>query len=228
MEMGRVMDDAEYALRKEIIATCRSMDRRGINQGTSGNISVRWRDGLLITPSGLAYDTMAPEDIIFLDMDGTPTGPHKPSSEWRFHRDILRERRDVGAVVHAHPTYCTAIAITGEDIPAVHYMIAAAGGPTVRCAPYATFGTDELSENALRALDGRLCCLLANHGSIACGATLGKAFWLAAELETLARQYYLSRQLGNPVVLSDDEIARVAEKFKSYGPRLKADTKPLS
>lgn len=226
--MGRVMDDAEYALRKEIIATCRSMDRRGINQGTSGNISVRWRDGLLITPSGLAYDTMAPEDIIFLDMDGTPTGPHKPSSEWRFHRDILRERRDVGAVVHAHPTYCTAIAITGEDIPAVHYMIAAAGGPTVRCAPYATFGTDELSENALRALDGRLCCLLANHGSIACGATLGKAFWLAAELETLARQYYLSRQLGNPVVLSDDEIARVAEKFKSYGPRLKADTKPLS
>ena len=222
------MDDAEYALRKEIIATCRSMDRRGINQGTSGNISVRWRDGLLITPSGLAYDTMAPEDIIFLDMDGTPTGPHKPSSEWRFHRDILRERRDVGAVVHAHPTYCTAIAITGEDIPAVHYMIAAAGGPTVRCAPYATFGTDELSENALRALDGRLCCLLANHGSIACGATLGKAFWLAAELETLARQYYLSRQLGNPVVLSDDEIARVAEKFKSYGPRLKADTKPLS
>ncbi len=218
------MDDAEYALRMEIIATCRSMDRQDINQGTSGNISVRWRDGLLITPSGLVYDTMAADDIVFLAMDGTPTGPHKPSSEWRFHRDILAERQDLGAVVHAHPPYCTAIAITGEDIPAVHYMIAAAGGSTVRCAPYATFGTDELSNNALQALQGRLCCLLANHGSIACGTTLGKAFWLADELETLARQYYLSRQFGKPVVLSDDEIERVIEKFKSYGPRLKAQT----
>jgi L-fuculose-phosphate aldolase len=198
------------------------MDRQGINQGTSGNIGVRWRDGLLITPSGLAYDTMVPEDIIFLDMEGTPSGPHKPSTEWRFHRDILRERQDIGAVVHAHPPYCTAISIAGEDIPAVHYMIAAAGGPTVRCAPYATFGTATLSKFALRALVGRLCCLLANHGSIACGATLGKALWLAVELETLARQYFLSRQLGKPVILSDDEIDRVVKKFKSYGPRSKA------
>jgi len=163
---------------------------------------------------------MAPEDIIFLDMDGAATGPHKPSSEWRFHRDILHNRPDIGAVVHAHPTYCTAIAITGEDIPAVHYMIAAGGGSTVRCASYATFGTEELSKNALQALEGRLCCLLANHGSIACGATLGKAYWLASELETLAQQYYLSRQLGHPVILPDAEIARVIEKFKSYGPRL--------
>jgi L-fuculose-phosphate aldolase len=216
------MDDAEHALREEIIATCRAMDRQGINQGTSGNIGVRWHDGLLITPSGLAYDTMAAEDIIFLAMDGTPTGPHKPSTEWRFHRDILRERPEIGAVVHAHPPYCTAISIAGEDIPAVHYMIAAAGGSTVRCAPYATFGTAALSKSALRALEGRLCCLLANHGSIACGATLGKAFWLAVELETLARQYFLSRQLGTPVILSDDEIDRVAKKFKSYGPRSKA------
>lgn len=214
------MDDAEAAPRQEIIDACRAMDRRGINQGTSGNIAVRWGEGLLITPSGLAYDAMAPEDIIYLDMDGTPAGPHKPSSEWRFHRDILRARRDIGAVVHAHPPYCTAIAMTGADIPAVHYMIAAAGGPTVRCAPYATFGTEALSKNALRALEGRLCCLLANHGSIACGPSLAKALWLAMELETLARQYLLSRQFGEPVILSDDEISRVSEKFKNYGPKL--------
>ncbi len=219
--MGFAMDDTEHALREEIIATCLALDRRGINQGTSGNIGVRWRDGLLITPSGIAYGTMVPEDIIFLAMDGTPSGPHQPSSEWRFHRDILRERRDIGAVVHAHPPYCTAVAIAGKDIPAVHYMIAAAGGSTVRCAPYATFGTQDLSENALRALEGRLCCLLANHGSIACGASLAKAFWLAGELETLAQQYFLSRQLGNPVILPDDEIGRVAEKFKNYGPKSK-------
>ena len=220
--MGHAVDNAERTLREEIIAACRAMDRRGINQGTSGNIGVRWGDGLLITPSGLAYDTMVANDIIYLDMDGTTCGPHKPSSEWRFHRDILRERQDIGAVVHAHPPYCTAIAITGEDIPAVHYMIAATGGATVRCAPYATFGTEALSKSALRALEGRLCCLLANHGSIACGANLAKALWLATELETLAHQYFLSRQLGDPIILSDDEIDRVAEKFKSYGPRSKA------
>jgi len=216
------MGDAEHKLREDMIGACRTLDRRGINQGTSGNIGVRWADGLLITPSGLAYDTMVPEDIVYLHMDGTPSGPHKPSSEWRFHRDILRERPDIGAVVHAHPPYCTAFAILGEGIPAVHYMIAAAGGPTVRCAPYATFGSQALSEHAVRALDGRLCCLLANHGSIACGETLDKALWLAGELETLARQYFLSRQLGKPVILPDDEIDRVAEKFKSYGPKSKA------
>lgn len=216
------MKDAEYALRKEIIATCLEMDRRGINQGTSGNISVRWEKGLLITPSGLAYETMAPEDIIMLAMDGTPTGPHAPSSEWRFHRDIMKARKDVEAIVHAHPIHCTAVAITGQDIPAVHYMIAAAGGPTVRCAPYATYGTDELSRNALKALEGRLACLLANHGAIACGPNLRKAFWLMCEIEVLARQFIMARQAGTPVVLPDDEIARVVEKFKSYGPRPKS------
>ena len=216
------MDDAEYALRREIVATCSAMDRRGINQGTSGNISVRWQDGLLITPSGLPYDTMAPEDIIFLAMDGTAKGPHAPSSEWRFHRDILKQRPDVAAVVHAHPLHCTAIAITGEDIPAVHYMIAAAGGPTIRCAAYATYGTAELSANALIALEGRLACLLANHGLIACGPTLRRAFWLACEVETLAHQYVVARQFGTPVVLDDEEIDRVVKRFRSYGPRAKS------
>jgi len=216
------MKDAEYALRKEIVATCLEMDRRGINQGTSGNISVRWEKGLLITPSGLAYETMAPEDIIFLAMDGRPSGPHAPSSEWRFHRDIMKARRDVEAIVHAHPIHCTAVAMTGQDIPAVHYMIAAAGGPTIRCGEYATYGTDELSRSALHALEGRLACLLANHGAIACGPNLRKAFWLMCEIEVLARQFIMARQAGTPVVLPDDEILRVVEKFKSYGPRAKS------
>ena len=215
------MEDAERALRGEIVRACREMDRRGINQGTSGNISVRWKDGLLITPSGLAYDTMAPEDIIFVAMDGTATGPHNPSSEWRFHRDILRDRADFNAVVHAHPAYCTGVAITNRDVPAVHYMIAAAGGSTLRCAPYATFGTDELSQNALAALEDRSACLLANHGLIACGPNLAKAVWLAEEMETLCRQYVIALQVGEPVVLSDEEIAVVKEKFKGYGPKRK-------
>jgi L-fuculose-phosphate aldolase len=216
------MNDAEIALRKEIIESCRKMNAAGINQGTSGNISVRWEKGLLVTPSGADYDTMAPEDIVFMRMDGSHVGDLKPSSEWRFHRDILKSRKDVNAVVHAHPTYCTAVAITGRDIPAVHYMIAAAGGPTVRCAPYATFGTEELSKAAVKALKDRMCCLLANHGMIACGVNLKKALWLAVELETLARQYTVSLQLGKLNILPDDEIALVVEKFKSYGPRPKS------
>jgi L-fuculose-phosphate aldolase len=217
------MTEAEFALRTEIIAACLAMEKKGINQGTSGNVSVRWNNGLLITASGLAYEASAPEDIIYVEMDGTPHGPHNPSSEWRFHRDILRERPDIQAIVHAHPPYCTAQAITGNAIPAVHYMIAAAGGPTVRCAPYATFGTDELSRNAIEALRDRQACLLANHGLIACGPTLRNALWVAIEVETLAKQYAISLQLGKPVILSDEEIAHVTEKFRtSYGPRNKA------
>jgi L-fuculose-phosphate aldolase len=214
------MNDAEYLVRKEIIATCLAMEEKGINQGTSGNVSARWNDGLLITPSGLAYDVMAPEEIIFLDKDGNPHGPHSPSSEWRFHFDIMLARSDVQAIVHAHPSYCTAHAILGKDIPAVHYMIAAAGGPTIRCAPYATFGTEELSRGAVKALEGRLACLLANHGLIACGPNLRKALWLANEIEVLAKQYFLSLQIGEPVVLSDEEMETVIQKFKTgYGPK---------
>ncbi len=214
------MQDAEYALRKEIISTCLAMERKGINQGTSGNVSARWQEGLLITPSGLPYETLSPEEIIYLEMDGTPHGPHSPSSEWRFHRDIMQARADVHAIVHAHPAYCTAHAILGREIPAVHYMIAAAGGSTIRCAPYATFGTDELSRGAVAALHGRWACLLANHGLIACGVSLGKALWLANEMEVLAKQYHLSLQLGTPVVLSDEEMHVVVAKFKTgYGPK---------
>jgi L-fuculose-phosphate aldolase len=207
----------EADLREEIVAHCLKMNASGINQGTSGNLSVRHRSGMLITPSAVAYDDLSPADVVWMDQDGSYEHSHEASTEWRFHRDIYAARPDVQAVVHAHPTYCTALAICGIEIPAVHYMIAAAGGPTVRCATYQTYGTQELSDAAIAALRGRNACLLANHGMIAVGPSLAKTLWLAVEIETLARQYTISRQVGTPRILSDDEIARVGEKFKNYG-----------
>lgn len=216
------MSKTELELRRRIVDACRSMNALGINQGTSGNISARYRDAMLITPSGVPYDEMTPGDVARMPLDrddGTWTGPLQPSSEWRFHLDIMRARPEVGAVVHMHSTYATTLAICGKKIPAIHYMIAAAGGPTIRVAAYATYGTKELSDNVMRALEGRACCLLANHGMIACGTDLKRALWLAVEVETLAKQYYLSLQIGSARTLSDAEIARVVERFESYGPR---------
>ena len=222
--MQRRRSAAEAALRREIVATCRAMNTSGINQGTSGNVGARCGGKLLITPSGVPYDAMTPDDIVAMPLDrddGSHEGGLAPSSEWRFHHDILRARPEVGAVVHTHSTYATALAICGREIPAVHYMIAAAGGPTIRVAAYATYGTAELSRTALQALEGRSACLLANHGVIATGPTLERALWLAGEVETLAKQYVLAQALGAPRILPDDEIARVVEKFKSYGPKTK-------
>lgn len=224
-EDGVRMEKAEMALRRGIVDACRSMNAMGINQGTSGNISARYGDVMLITPSGVPYEEMMPEDIARMPIEGEYghwKGPMQPSSEWRFHLDIMRARPEVGSVVHTHSTYATTLAICGREIPALHYMIAAAGGPNIRVAPYATYGTKELSDNALKALEGRTCCLLANHGMIATGPTLKRAMWLAVELETLARQYYHSLLIGGPQLLSDTEIAGVIEKFKSYGPRPEA------
>jgi L-fuculose-phosphate aldolase len=206
------------ALRREIIRTCLQMNALGINQGTSGNVSARVEDGLLITPSGVPYDEMRTEDIVHMRPDATHDGLLPPSTEWRFHLDIITTRPEVGAIVHTHPTFATTLAIMGRDIPALHYMIAAAGGPSIRCAAYATFGTEELSANALAALEGRAACLLAHHGMIATGPTLQKALWLAVEVETLARQYYHTLLLGGPPLLPDDEIERVREKMQGYGP----------
>jgi L-fuculose-phosphate aldolase len=216
------MKQTELALRREVIETCRKMTAIGINQGTSGNVSVRFGDGLLITPSGMDYDALKPEDIVLVRADGSHAGRHKPSSEWRFHRDILVRRGEVGAVVHAHSLYATALAILGMEIPAVHYMIAAAGGNTIRCAPYATYGSQELSDHALAALEGRKACLLANHGVIATGPNLAKALWLAKEVEVLAQQYVLALQIGRPRILPEDEVDRVVKKFESYGPQSNA------
>ena len=210
----------ETTLRREIVACARQMNALGINQGTSGNISARFGDQMLITPSATPYEAMRPEDIASMPLSGERgawTGPLKPSTEWRFHLDILKARPEAGAIVHSHATYCTTLAIQRMEIPAVHYMIAAFGGTTVRCAPYATFGTAELAAHALTALQGRNACLLAHHGMIVFGDTLAKAMWLAVELETLAKQYYLALQIGKPPVLSDAEIADTARSFASYG-----------
>jgi len=216
------MKKEELTIRQDIVAACRAMNALGINQGTAGNISVRHGETLLITPSGLPYEAMTPQDIVPMGLTGEYggyAGDLAPSSEWRFHLDIMQARPDVGAVVHTHSPYATALAICGVEIPAVHYMVAAAGGPTIRVAPYATYGSEALSRHALAALEGRSACLLANHGVIATGPSLQRALWLAGEVETLARQYHLAATFGKPRVLPDDEIAVVVEKFKRYGPR---------
>ncbi|GLS23621.1 fructose-bisphosphate aldolase [Labrys miyagiensis] len=214
------MKQDELALRRAIIDKCRWMNAQGLNQGTSGNISVRHEDRMLITPTSIPYHEMEPEMIASMPFEGeygSWQGPRKPSVEWRFHFDILKARPDAGAVVHTHATWCTVLAIAHKPIPAVHYMIGAFGGPDIRCAPYARYGTPELSRHAVEALDGRNGCLLANHGMITVGSDLDKAMWLAVELETLARQYYHSLLIGGPKLLPDEEIAGVVESFRGYG-----------
>jgi L-fuculose-phosphate aldolase len=209
----------ERALRRDLVETCRRMNASGINQGTSGNISVRCGEEFLITPSSLPYDAMKPADVMKMAFDGSFEGRHRPSSEWRFHRDILRERADVEAVLHCHSVYATTLAVHHRSIPAFHYMVGVAGGTTIRCARYATFGTQALSDAALEALDGRLACLLGQHGQISLGKTLASALWLAVEVETLARMYVQALPLGEPPVLSEEEMGRVLEQMRrmSYG-----------
>ncbi len=213
------MTVSDQEARQAIIDACIEMNALGINQGTSGNISLRHGDGMLISPTSTPYDTLEPEDIVFMGWDGAVYGRLPPSSEWRFHLDIMKARPEVNAVVHAHPTYCTTIAIMGMKIPAIHYMVAVAGGNDIRCAPYATFGTAELSAHALEALRDRKACLLAQHGMIAVGTSLTQAMWLAVEVETLARQYHGALQIGEPPVLSDEEIENVIKRMASYGLR---------
>jgi len=207
----------ELAKRQSIIDACRQMNTLGINQGTSGNISLRHGEGMLITPTSTPYDAMDVDEIVFLKLNGRPAAGQRPSSEWRFHRDILNARPEVNAVVHAHPPFSTMLAIMGMDIPPIHYMIACAGGDTIRCAPYATFGTEELSRRAVTALEDRSACLLAHHGMIAVGTSLAKAMWLAVEVETLARQYHGCLQIGTPPLLSKIEIQNVRARMAGYG-----------
>lgn len=214
------MTRRERQLRQAIIDQCRWMNAVGLNQGTSGNISVRHGGEMLITPSGIPYDSMTIDMIAAMPLDrtdGTYRGPLKPSSEWRMHLDILRTRPEAGAVVHTHSTFATALAITRRNIPACHYMVAIFGGEDVRCSHYARFGTQELSDAALAALADRNACLLANHGMITLGPTLEKAMWLAVELETLAKQYYLALQIGNPVLLTREQIEETRAAMAGYG-----------
>jgi L-fuculose-phosphate aldolase len=218
-------------LRRAIIDICLEMNASGLNQGTSGNVSARVKGGMLITPSGMPYKTMKPKHIVYMCEDGSYEGDLVPSTEWRFHLDIMNSRPEVNAIVHAHPTFCTTLAILKKGIPRLHYMIAVAGGDDIRCANYATFGTQELSENAIKALKDRKACLLAHHGMIATGPDLAKAMWLAIEVETLAKQYYYTLQAGGPPLLTQAEIKNVAERMKTYGPRSEFDgedsTKPV-
>lgn len=208
----------ESALRQLLIDTARHSVRLGLNRGTSGNVSARLPGGFLITPTGVAYDALEPADLVRLDAHGVAApGQLKPSSEWRFHRDIYAARPDVGAIVHTHSRYASALACQRRELPAFHYMVAAAGGDNVRCARYATFGSAELSANALEALTDRRACLLANHGLIATGASLPAALALAEEIESLAAQYCAALASGTPVLLDAAEMARVLEQFKTYG-----------
>jgi L-fuculose-phosphate aldolase len=204
-------------LRQQVIDTALTMNAQGINQGTAGNVSARHGKGYLITPSGMAYDALRPDDVVFMDLKGKVTGTRNPSSEWRFHLDIYAARPEVGGIVHTHSPHATSLACLGKGIPAFHYMVAVAGGADIRCAPYATFGTQELSDHALKAMEGRKACLLANHGMIACGHDVAEALKIAVEVETLAAQYWRCLQIGEPVLLPAAEMERVLNLFKGYG-----------
>jgi len=208
----------DKALREEMVAICRRMNSSGINQGTAGNLSVRSGDGFLITPSSLPYDAMTPDDIVEMDFSGTYAG-RRPSSEWRFHRDILKARQDIDVVLHCHSIYATTLACHHKTVPSFHYMTGVAGGTTIRCSRYATFGTQELSDAALEALEGRLACLLGQHGQISLGKSMESALWLAVEVETLSRVYVQALTLGEPPILPDEEMERVIAQMKrmSYG-----------
>lgn len=212
--------NAESELRNALIEHCLELVRLNMNQGTAGNLSARCGDVMLITPSAVPYKEMTPAMIARMPIAtdyGAWTGPLPPSSEWRMHLDILRARRDVGAVVHTHALYATTLAVLGKAIPAVHYMIAAFGGPSIRCTDYAPFGTQELSDLAIAGLEDRHGVLLGQHGMIATGRDLREAMWRAVELETLAKLYVLALGIGRPLILSDQEVMRTVERFKFYG-----------
>lgn len=200
-----------------VLAAARSMNALGINRGSAGNVSARQGEGFLITPTGMAYDACEAEDMVFVDLDGQVDGRRKPSSEWRFHRDIYAARPEAGAVVHTHAPFATSLACMGTGIEPFHYMIARFGGRDIRCAAYATFGSQELSDAVLAALKDRCACLMAHHGMVVFGRDLDQALDLAQELETLCEQYWRVLQLGAPKLLPDEEMARVLEKFAGYG-----------
>jgi L-fuculose-phosphate aldolase len=219
-EVSELREDSRE-LRAGVIGTARAMNASGINVNKSGNVSARCargaRPGFLLTPTGVPYDRLEVDDIAFVETDGRSTGPCAPSSEWRFHAAIYAARHDVQAIVHSHSPHATALACQGLPIPAFHYMVAVAGGHDIRCAAYATFGTQALADNAVAALQDRKACLLAHHGVIACGATLAVALALAIEVENLARTYVVVRSLGEPRLIDDAEMERVLARFANYG-----------
>jgi len=205
------------SLRKQLIDTALAMNSSGLNQGASGNLSVRYEQGMLITPSGMDYAGLVPDDIVRMDFDGNSRGQRKPSSEWRFHAAIYQHRPEADAVLHAHPVNCTALACLGKSIPAFHYMVAVAGGENIRCADYATFGSRELSEQVIKALENRKACLMAHHGLTCFEKDLSKVLALAVEVEHLAAVYSRILSMGEADIISDSEMDTVLQKFSSYG-----------
>jgi L-fuculose-phosphate aldolase len=217
------MTDQAHA--ESVLATARAMNACGINRGSAGNVSARVAGGFIVTPTGMAYDQCTAVDMVFVAMDGTPRGQRKPSSEWRFHRDVYDAHSEAGAVIHTHSPFATSLACMGVNIPPFHYMIARFGGKDVRCADYATFGTQELSDAVLRALEGRYACLMAHHGMLVFGSDLNRTLALAVELETLCEQYWRVLQIGEPRLLPDDEMVKVIAKFAGYGQQLYLPTR---
>lgn len=204
--------------REDLVATARRMSELGLTPGMSGNVSVRTPTGMLVTPSGMPYAELVPDDAVEMKLDGTMrAGQRTPTSEWQLHRDILGARPDVEAIVHTHSLFCTTISTLRRDIPAIHYMVVLAGADAIPCAEYATFGSAQLALNAVTALRGGNACLLANHGMVALGSSLAQALRLAAEVETLASQYWHAAQIGAPHVLDHDELDRVRARFREYG-----------
>jgi L-fuculose-phosphate aldolase len=209
---------SNWALRRAVIETARRTLEVGLTHGTSGNVSARAPEGFLITPTGVPYADLQPSDIVLLDAGGSAgRRQRRPSSEWRIHRDVYAARPEVGAVVHVHAPFTTTLACLRRDLPAVHYLVGVAGGSSVRCATYATFGTEELSRNTLAALEGRTACLLANHGLVALGRNLAAAFRVALEVERAAELYWRTLAVGEPVVLDHAEMERVIERLRDYG-----------
>jgi len=209
-------------LREQLLNISQQLCHLGLNRGASGNVSIRvsnddGQDGFLITPSGMVIDKMTSADMVWMDFSGNAVGNRQPSSEWRFHLDILQQKPEVNAVIHTHSMFATALSTLRRDIPAFHYMIALAGGDSIRCAPYALFGSQQLSDYALLALQNRKACLLANHGMIAVGESLEKALRITQEVETLSEQYLRALQVGEPYILSQQEMLEVQERFKRYG-----------
>ena len=204
-------------LREQLLTVSRKLCELGLNRGTSGNASVRDGAGFLVTPTGMTVEEMTPHDMVWMSFDGKVQGERRPSSEWRFHRDILQARPETGAVIHTHAMFATTLACLQREIPPFHYMIAVAGGDTIRCAPYALFGSQALSDAALAALQDRRACLLANHGMLATGRDLDQALALTVEVETLCEQYWRALQAGEPQLLTAAQMAEVMEQFKDYG-----------
>lgn len=208
-------------IQQQLLDLTLHLQSSGLNEGSSGNCSIRDRDGFYITPSGLNPKAMSIDDMVFMDFKGTIQSsqkpPREPSSEWRFHYDILKTRKDANVVIHTHSTFATTLSLFRKDIPAFHYMIAVAGGNSIRCTKYELFGTQALSDAALVALNDRKSCLLANHGMIVIGRDIEDALNISHEVERLCEQYTYALQIGSPVILSDEEMGKVIERFKSYG-----------